>query len=65
MSKILPVFLYHSIAFSKSGTAILKIPFIFNFLFHIFKTFPLEKASDAHVLMESGAHMGKIILTVG
>jgi NADPH:quinone reductase len=32
---------------------------------HIFKTFPLEKASDAHVLMESSAHMGKIILTVG
>jgi NADPH2:quinone reductase len=32
---------------------------------HIFKTFPLEKASDAHILMESGAHMGKIILTIG
>jgi NADPH:quinone reductase len=31
---------------------------------HVFKTFPLEKASDAHVLMESSAHMGKIILTV-
>ena len=31
---------------------------------HIFKTFPLEFASEAHVLMESGAHMGKIILTV-
>jgi NADPH2:quinone reductase len=31
---------------------------------HIFKTFPLEKASDAHILMESGAHMGKIILTI-
>ena len=32
---------------------------------HIFKTFPLEKASAAHVLMESSTHMGKIILTVG
>jgi NADPH2:quinone reductase len=32
---------------------------------HIFKTFPLEKAPDAHILMESSAHMGKIILTIG
>ena len=31
---------------------------------HIFRTFPLESASEAHELMESGAHMGKIILTV-
>lgn len=27
------------------------------------KTFPLEKASDAHLLMESNQHMGKILLT--
>lgn len=32
---------------------------------HIYKTFPLEQASEAHALMESSAHMGKIILTVG
>ncbi len=32
---------------------------------HIYKTFPLEQASDAHALMESSAHMGKIILTIG
>ena len=32
---------------------------------YIYKTFPLEQASDAHTLMESSAHMGKIILTVG
>ncbi len=31
---------------------------------HVFKTFPLERASDAHILMESSAHMGKIILIV-
>ena len=30
---------------------------------HIHETFPLEEASKAHVLMESSAHMGKIILT--
>ncbi|PVZ82555.1 zinc-binding dehydrogenase [Serratia sp. S1B] len=30
----------------------------------IFKTFPLEQASQAHTLMESSAHIGKIILTV-
>lgn len=30
----------------------------------IFQTFPLEKAGDAHKLMESGAHIGKIVLTV-
>jgi NADPH2:quinone reductase len=28
----------------------------------IYKTYPLEKASGAHALMESGAHIGKIIL---
>ncbi|MEX0975562.1 MAG: NAD(P)H-quinone oxidoreductase [Woeseia sp.] len=27
--------------------------------------FPLERASDAHELMESSRHMGKIVLTVG
>jgi putative PIG3 family NAD(P)H quinone oxidoreductase len=30
----------------------------------IFKTFPLEKASDAHRLMESSQHIGKIVLTL-
>lgn len=30
----------------------------------IHKTFPLEQADDAHRLMESNAHIGKIILTV-
>jgi putative PIG3 family NAD(P)H quinone oxidoreductase len=28
------------------------------------RTFPLERAADAHRLMESGAHVGKIVLTV-
>jgi len=28
-------------------------------------TFPLERASDAHRLMESSAHIGKIVLAVG
>jgi putative PIG3 family NAD(P)H quinone oxidoreductase len=28
------------------------------------KTFPLAQAADAHELMESGAHIGKIVLTV-
>jgi len=27
-------------------------------------TFPLEKAADAHRRMESGEHIGKIVLTV-
>ncbi|MBC7946123.1 MAG: zinc-binding dehydrogenase, partial [Burkholderiales bacterium] len=27
-------------------------------------TFPLERAADAHRLMESGAHIGKIVLTL-
>ena len=31
----------------------------------IFKTFPLAEAAAAHRLMESNAHMGKIVLVVG
>ncbi|MBG1233112.1 NAD(P)H-quinone oxidoreductase [Aestuariivirga litoralis] len=30
----------------------------------IFKTFPLSEAAEAHRLMESNAHMGKIVLTL-
>jgi putative PIG3 family NAD(P)H quinone oxidoreductase len=30
----------------------------------IFKTFPLSEASEAHRLMESSAHIGKIVLTI-
>ncbi len=30
----------------------------------IYKTFPLENASDAHRLMESSEHIGKILLTI-
>lgn len=30
----------------------------------IFKTFPLGQASDAHALMESDAHIGKIVLSL-
>ncbi|MNO04610.1 hypothetical protein D3C81_2257080 [compost metagenome] len=30
----------------------------------IFKTFPLEQAAEAHALMESSQHIGKIMLTV-
>jgi NADPH2:quinone reductase len=30
----------------------------------VFKTFPLEGAADAHALMESSRHIGKIVLTV-
>jgi len=30
----------------------------------IFQTFPLDQAVDAHRLMESSAHIGKIILLV-
>lgn len=30
----------------------------------IHATFPLERAADAHALMESSAHIGKIVLTV-
>lgn len=32
---------------------------------HIHASFPLAQAADAHRLMESSAHMGKIVLTVG
>jgi len=31
----------------------------------IFKTFPLAQAADAHRLMESSQHIGKIVLTTG
>jgi NADPH2:quinone reductase len=30
----------------------------------IFKTFPLEEAAEAHKLMESSQHIGKIVLTL-
>ena len=30
----------------------------------IYRTFPLEQASDAHRLMESSTHIGKIVLTI-
>jgi NADPH2:quinone reductase len=30
----------------------------------VYATFPLEEAADAHRLMESGSHIGKILLTV-
>lgn len=30
----------------------------------IYKTFPLERAAEAHALMESSAHVGKIVLEV-
>jgi NADPH2:quinone reductase len=30
----------------------------------VFKTFPLEQASEAHRLMESSQHIGKIVLTL-
>ncbi|MGH9201846.1 MAG: zinc-binding dehydrogenase, partial [Vicinamibacterales bacterium] len=30
----------------------------------IYATFPLERAGDAHQLMEDGRHIGKIVLTV-
>ena len=30
----------------------------------IFKTFPLTEAAAAHELMETNAHMGKIVLVV-
>ena len=29
----------------------------------VFETFPLEKAAEAHRLMESSKHIGKIVLT--
>ena len=31
---------------------------------HVHETFFLEEASKAHMLMESSAHMGKIILKI-
>ncbi len=31
---------------------------------HVFKAFPLAAAADAHRLMESSAHIGKLVLTV-
>jgi NADPH:quinone reductase-like Zn-dependent oxidoreductase len=30
----------------------------------VYATFPLEQAAEAHRLMESGSHIGKILLTV-
>ena len=30
----------------------------------IYETFPLEKASEAHALMESNKHIGKIVITM-
>jgi NADPH2:quinone reductase len=30
----------------------------------VFQTFPLEKAGEAHQLMERGSHMGKLVLIV-
>jgi NADPH2:quinone reductase len=30
----------------------------------IYATFPLTQAAEAHRLMESGSHIGKIVLTV-
>jgi NADPH2:quinone reductase len=30
----------------------------------IHATFSLEKAAEAHALMDSGAHIGKIVLTI-
>ena len=30
----------------------------------IYKTFPLDEAAGAHTLMESSAHVGKIMLNV-
>ncbi len=32
---------------------------------HVFQAFPLEKVAEAHKLMESGRHRGKVALTVG
>ena len=31
----------------------------------VFRTFPLRQAADAHRLMESSEHIGKIVLTIG
>jgi NADPH:quinone reductase len=32
---------------------------------HVFKTFDWRQASEAHALMESSVHIGKIMLKVG
>ena len=29
---------------------------------NVFKTFPLSRASEAHILLESSSHIGKIVL---
>jgi NADPH:quinone reductase len=29
------------------------------------KTFPLDQAAEAHAYLEAGAHVGKVVLTVG
>ena len=31
----------------------------------LFRTFPLAQAAEAHALMESSQHIGKIVLAVG
>ena len=31
---------------------------------HLFRSFPIEQAAEAHRLMESGGHVGKIALTL-
>ncbi|MFX4798076.1 zinc-binding dehydrogenase, partial [Acinetobacter baumannii] len=31
----------------------------------VHELFPLERAADAHRLMESNQHVGKLVLTVG
>jgi NADPH:quinone reductase-like Zn-dependent oxidoreductase len=31
----------------------------------LYRTFPLEQAREAHELMESSAHLGKIVLRTG
>jgi NADPH2:quinone reductase len=30
----------------------------------VYATFPLQRAAEAHRLMESGSHIGKVVLTV-
>ena len=30
----------------------------------VYRTFPLEQAADAHRLMESSEHIGKIVLSI-
>jgi NADPH2:quinone reductase len=31
----------------------------------VYRTYPLERAAEAHALMESSAHIGKILLLTG